>query len=151
MSSSQSHILSFFLFVCLFVCWLYCSPSQAGGIGCGIYATNNPGTVRGLTTPLGGSRSLTSALSPSPLLLSLLPHTEACHYIADNCDANIIIAENKQQVAKVLKVSTYTCIEMEPLSAHSKLDDHSISPTIVKECLMVDWVVFWGSICVLLC
>lgn len=47
---------------------------QAGGIGCGIYTTNNP---------------------------------DACHYIADNCSANIIFAENKVQVAKILQVSVF--------------------------------------------
>lgn len=47
---------------------------QAGGIGCGIYTTNNP---------------------------------EACHYIADNCSANIIFAENKVQVAKILQVNVF--------------------------------------------
>ena len=30
---------------------------------------------------------------------------EACHYIADNCSANIIFAENKLQIAKILQVS----------------------------------------------
>jgi long-chain-fatty-acid--CoA ligase ACSBG len=52
--------------------WELLSPAQAGGIGCGIYTTNNP---------------------------------EACHYVADNCSANIIFAENKVQIAKILQVS----------------------------------------------
>ena len=30
---------------------------------------------------------------------------EACHYIADNCSANIIFAENKMQIAKILQAS----------------------------------------------
>ena len=30
---------------------------------------------------------------------------EACHYIADNCSANVVIAENKVQLAKILQVS----------------------------------------------
>lgn len=50
---------------------LSCSM-QAGGIGCGIYTTNNP---------------------------------DACQYVADNCSANIIFAENKVQVEKILEVS----------------------------------------------
>ena len=46
--------------------------TQAGGVGCGIYATNNP---------------------------------ETCHYVADNCSASVIFAENKAQLAKILQVS----------------------------------------------
>jgi len=30
---------------------------------------------------------------------------EACHYVAENCEANIIVAENKHQLHKILKVS----------------------------------------------
>ena len=31
---------------------------------------------------------------------------EACHYVAENCEANIIVAENKHQLHKILKVSS---------------------------------------------
>ncbi len=47
-------------------------PLQAGGIGCGVYTTNN---------------------------------AEACHYIADNSEANVVFAENKAQISKILEVS----------------------------------------------
>ena len=30
---------------------------------------------------------------------------EACHFIADNCRANVIVVENKEQLDKILKVS----------------------------------------------
>ena len=44
---------------------------QAGGVGCGIYATNK---------------------------------ADACHYVANQCSANIIFEEDKMQVAKILQV-----------------------------------------------
>lgn len=49
----------------------YLAGIMAGGIACGIYATNNP---------------------------------EACHFIAENCSANVIFCENKMQLAKILQV-----------------------------------------------
>ena len=30
---------------------------------------------------------------------------EACHYVAENCEANVIVVENKNQLNKILKVS----------------------------------------------
>ena len=30
---------------------------------------------------------------------------EACHFVAENCEANVIIVENKNQLQKILKVS----------------------------------------------
>lgn len=30
---------------------------------------------------------------------------EACHYVAENCDANILVVENDQQLKKILQVS----------------------------------------------
>jgi len=38
--------------------------------------------------------------------LSSIP--EACLYIADNCSANILICENKAQLAKILQVPRTT-------------------------------------------
>ena len=29
---------------------------------------------------------------------------EACHYVAENCEANVIVVENDQQLQKILKV-----------------------------------------------
>ena len=29
----------------------------------------------------------------------------ACHYVAENCDANILVVENDQQLKKILQVS----------------------------------------------
>ena len=39
---------------------------------------------------------------------------EACHFVADNCKANIIVVENQKQLDKILEVSvavteTYFC------------------------------------------
>ena len=33
-------------------------------------------------------------------------NSEACHFVADNCKANIIVVENKRQLDKILEVST---------------------------------------------
>ena len=38
---------------------------------------------------------------------------EACHYVADNCKANIIVVENNAQLQKILKVGImFTCIRL---------------------------------------
>ena len=29
---------------------------------------------------------------------------EACHYVAENCEANVIVVENDQQLQKILKI-----------------------------------------------
>ncbi len=60
-------------YTCIYSLSLSLSLSpQAGGIGCGVYTTNN---------------------------------AEACHFIADNCSANVIFCENKAQLTKILEVS----------------------------------------------
>lgn len=31
---------------------------------------------------------------------------EACHYVAENCNANVVIVENHKQLQKILEVNT---------------------------------------------
>ena len=33
---------------------------------------------------------------------------EACHFVAENCEANVIVVENKHQLHKILKVGINT-------------------------------------------
>lgn len=34
---------------------------------------------------------------------------QACHYVAENCEANVIVVENKHQLHKILQVCKLLC------------------------------------------
>ena len=46
--------------------------------------------------------------------MPIMCHVEACHFIADNCSANIMVCENKAQLAKILQVLLHIVLRLLP-------------------------------------
>ena len=43
---------------------------------------------------------------------------EACHFMADNCKANIIVVEDQKQLNKILEVSIVLIVPNLPIYVH---------------------------------
>ena len=56
---------------------------------------------------------------------------ELCHFVADNCRANIIVVENQEQVDKILKVSYHV------LDVAMKLTESCVYRACMSTCICI--------------
>lgn len=66
---------------------------------------------------------------------------EACHYVAENCEANVIVVENKHQLHKILQVCKLLCnwftFKMMDIHAGSRCFYGMLSYTVIYDIIYI--------------